>query len=181
MYFRLKVMYNGWILWVPFLKSVTTCELDLTYFPIDQQRCSISLTNWIYGSQLVNFTLVDNDIGPCLDTSTYLKSTDWDLIATSFGSNLLYDRFPVVWFELVLQRVSAYFILNIIIPTACLSVLSAMVFRMPPEAGEKMGLSVTVLMSYSVILMIMSDNVPRGSKLPIVSKYDLSRSNKHPS
>ena len=158
-------------MWNPLLKWVTTCSLDLTYFPIDRQKCTVILMNWTYGSGLVNFTVVPSGTDGCVDTSNYQRSSDWNLISTSCS----YDssdngQVPLVLYTFELQRVSIYFVLNIIIPTICLSILSVMVFRMPPEAGEKMGLSVTVLMSYSVILMIMSDNVPRSSKLPIISE-----------
>jgi hypothetical protein len=84
---------------------------------------------------------------------------------------LVADNIPFVNFGFVLQRVPVYFIVNVVLPTLCLSVLSAMVFRLPPEAGEKMGLSVTVLMSYSVILMLINDNVPRSDKLPVMRKF----------
>ena len=170
MYYRVRVSYKGLIAWVPFLKWVTACELDLTYFPIDQQSCAVVLLNWMYGSTQVNFTLLPNKFGTAVDTSTSLHSNDWDLIHTSYGYDTRFQNVPVVYFSFTLQRVSTYFIINIIIPIVCLSILSIMVFKMPPEAGEKMGLSVTVLMSYSVILMIMSDNVPRSSRLPIISK-----------
>ena len=170
MYFRVRVGYTGEILWVPFLKSVTACDLDLTYFPLDQQSCDVVLINWMYGSTLINFTVQPTLNGYYVDTTGYIRSSGWDLISTSLGSNTTDDYIPIIYFSFVLQRVSTYFIFNVIIPTICLSVLSAMVFRMPPEAGEKMGLSVTVLMSYSVMLMIMSDNIPRSNKLPIISK-----------
>ena len=175
MYFRVKVAYSGQIFWVPFLKSVTACDLDLTYFPMDQQSCDVILINWMYGFSLINFIIQPNINGYYVDTTGYIRSSGWDLISTSLGSNVTTDNIPFIYFNFVLQRVSTYFILNVIIPTVCLSVLSAMVFRMPPEAGEKMGLSVTVLMSYSVMLMIMSDNIPRSNKLPIISKTWLDK------
>ena len=171
MYYRVKVHSDGLVSWTPFLKWVTACDLDLTYFPIDQQVCAVVLLNWIYGSSLVNFTLLPNEFGTAVQTNTSLPSNDWDLIHTSYGYDTRFQGFPIVYFIFTLQRVSTYFIVNVIIPIICLSILSVMVFRMPAEAGEKMGLSVTVLMSYSVILMIMNDNVPRSSRLPIISKF----------
>ena len=169
MYFRVRVTFSGFIIWVPFLKSVTAYDLDLTYFPIDQQSCDVILINWMYGSSDVHF-IIPAILGNYVDTSSYIRSSGWDLISASAGSSTTNNTIPTIYFSFVLQRVSTYFIFNVIIPTVCLSILSAMVFRMPPKVGEKMGLSVTVLMSYSVMLMIMSDNIPRSSKLPIISK-----------
>ena len=171
MYFRVRIFAFGTVAWMPFLRWVTACDLDLTYFPLDQQSCNVVLMRWMFNdTSVVNVTVIPNFNGSLVDTSDYIKSSGWDLITTGFRQYMSPGRTPLFEFNFVLQRVSTYYILNVIIPVVCLSVLSAMVFRMPAEAGEKMGLSVTVLMSYSVILMIMSDNVPRSSKLPIISK-----------
>ena len=170
--FRVKVRYDGWISWMPFLKLVTACSLDLTYFPLDKQTCSVVIINWMYGEAQVNFTIrrSPTENGSCTDTTNYMNSSDWEFVASDCGYVRSFSNVPIVWFGYTLRRVATYYVINIILPTICLSILSAMVFKMPPEAGEKMGLSVTVLMSYSVILMIMSDSVPRGNKLPIISK-----------
>ena len=134
MYF---VTFSGFIIWVPFLKSVTACDLDLTYFPMDQQSCDVILINWVYGSSDVHF-IIPAILVNYVDTSSYIRSSGWDLISASAGSSTTNNTIPTIYFSFVLQRVSTYFIFNVIIPTVCLSTLSAMVFRMPPEAGEKM-------------------------------------------
>jgi hypothetical protein len=44
-----------------------------------------------------------------------------------------------------------------------LAFLSAMVFKLPPDSGEKMGFSLTVLLAYAVYLTIISDDMPSTS------------------
>ena len=168
-YTRLMLYNTGWVDWMPFLKFVTSCTLDLTYFPVDRQTCFIVLLNDMYTSAKVNITLLPNSYNICVDTSDYCKSSGWDLVETSCSYDYSFPFVQLILLHFVLQRVSTYFIINIVIPTICLSILSIMVFWVPPEAGEKMGLSVTVLMSYSVILVIMSDNIPQGNSIPIIS------------
>ena len=175
MYFRVALFYNGWVNWVPFIKSVTSCNLDLTYFPIDQQTCFVVFQNLLYaatippGTNLIWQPMM-LPLSAVIDISAYHCSSDWTLIATNYSTSFSFKPITMIYFGFVLRRVSTYFVMNVFLPTICLSFLSAMVFRMPSEAGEKMGLSVTVLMSYSVFLMIMADNVPRSNKLPIISK-----------
>ncbi len=47
-----------------------------------------------------------------------------------------------------------------------------MVFLLPVEAGEKIGLSITVLLSFSFLLTVVQDATPEnGESLPIISKF----------
>ena len=144
--------------------------MDVTYFPFDEQSCKVMFINWMYTSKLINFIIASND---SIDINEYVPASEWNLISTFTGANLVFDllsSYPLVWFELKLTRVPTYFVANIILPAICLSILSCLAFLLPAESGEKMGLSVTVLMSYSVILLMISDNVPRAEKLPIFSE-----------
>ena len=55
-----------------------------------------------------------------------------------------------------------------------LSCASLLVFWLPVESGEKVSLSITVMLSYSVLLIVVSDVTPRsGSGQPYLSKYSL--------
>ena len=175
MYFRIALYYDGWVSWAPFIKSVTSCDLDVTYFPIDQQTCAVVFQNLLYATTVPPGTnLIWQAMSPFLssviDISAYHGSSDWDLVTTNYNTSFAIKPITMIYFGFVLKRIPTYFVMNVFLPSICLSFLSAMVFRMPSEAGEKMGLSVTVLMSYSVFLMIMADNVPRSNKLPIISK-----------
>jgi nicotinic acetylcholine receptor len=103
------------------------------------------------------------------------NSSEWTLVTTKTGVYMVYAptyalSYPMAYLELTLKRVPYYFVFNIIMPTVCLSTLSTLVFLIPAHAGEKMGLSVTLLMSYSVILLLLADNVPRSNSLPIMSE-----------
>ena len=66
-----------------------------------------------------------------------------------------------------------YYVLNVIIPTILLNILSLLVFHLPVESGEKLSLGVTVMLAYTVVLLIILDLTPAsGQNLPIVCEYD---------
>ena len=44
-----------------------------------------------------------------------------------------------------------------------LSLASSLVFALPADAGEKMGLSITVLLAYAVYLTLITDAMPNTS------------------
>ena len=80
---------------------------------------------------------------------------------------------PVIGICVQLYRRPLYYVLNVIIPTILLNILSLLVFHLPVESGEKLSLGVTVMLAYTVVLLIIFDLTPAsGQNLPIVCEYD---------
>jgi len=42
--------------------------------------------------------------------------------------------------------------------------LSFEVYWLPPDSGDKISLSITVLLSFSVLLFVVTDNIPPSSE-----------------
>ena len=61
-----------------------------------------------------------------------------------------------------MERNPTFYVLYLIIPSVLMALVSVMVFLLPPESGERVGLSITVLLSYTVFLLMASETVPRG-------------------
>ena len=52
-----------------------------------------------------------------------------------------------------------------------MTLASCMVFMLPVESGEKVSLSITILLSYTVLLLVVSDVTPgTGSGQPYLCK-----------
>ena len=71
--------------------------------------------------------------------------------------------FPRIQFQLTLKRLRTYYVMNVILPVIFLSLTASLVFYLPAEAGEKIGMSMTVLLAYAVYLTIIADNMPQTS------------------
>ena len=48
------VSHDGHIFWPPIVKLRSTCQIDITYFPFDDQTCSLKLGSWAYDGFQVN-------------------------------------------------------------------------------------------------------------------------------
>ena len=57
---KAKLNYNGLVVWVPPAIYKSSCLIDVTYFPFDQQTCVMKFGSWTYdGFQVLhsNFRL----------------------------------------------------------------------------------------------------------------------------
>ena len=73
------------------------------------------------------------------------------------------EPYPDVTFILHIRRRTLYYTYNVIIPCIMLSSLSLMGFWVPPEGGEKVALGMTVLLSFSVFMLLIAENMPATS------------------
>ena len=50
------VSYDGTVFWPPIVKLRSTCNIDITYFPFDDQKCKLKMGSWAYdGFQVTIF------------------------------------------------------------------------------------------------------------------------------
>ncbi|KAH9493854.1 hypothetical protein DERF_014582 [Dermatophagoides farinae] len=164
---------NGNVFWPPPTKFRSTCQVDVTYFPFDDQTCSMKLGSWIYDGLTVNIENRTQNV----DLSNYVSNGEWDLISTSLIRNVVYypccfEPFPDVTITLVIRRKILYYMYNVIIPCIMMSLLTLLVFCLPPESGEKIALGVTVLLAFSVFMLAISEKLPETSEsIPLLGVY----------
>ena len=138
----------------------TVCEVDVIYFPFDLQTCRIILQAW---NSRVKFLAVNKEI----DLSIFLENGVWSLLKTKVstyeknikqGVNAYYTLI-----ELDLERRSLFHVLHFLLPILILVLLNSVVFLLPPESGERIGFSVTILLSITVYMTIISSKLPEAS------------------
>jgi len=70
------VSSNGNCLWVPPGLFLTTCKMDITWFPFDEQKCDIKFGSWTYDSSGIDLQLGAGSG----DTSSFISNGEWNLI-----------------------------------------------------------------------------------------------------
>ena len=79
---------------------------------------------------------------------------------------------PVIFCAVELRRKPGYYVMHLILPAVTLSSVSTFVFALPVESGEKISLGISVLLSYSVISLLVADNMPtNGDAIPVLCRY----------
>ena len=109
-----------------------------------------------------------------IDMSNYITNGEWALKGKSIQRNeVIYpignEVYPDVTVSFIIHRRILYYILNIILPCVWLNMLSLLAFCLPPDAGEKITLGITVLLSYSVFMLLVAENMPPTSEfVPLI-------------
>jgi len=69
---------DGQVLWIPPAIYMSSCAIDITNFPFDEQTCNMKFGSWTYdGLKLdIHFYAEKAEI----DTSDYIDSNEWNLI-----------------------------------------------------------------------------------------------------
>jgi nicotinic acetylcholine receptor len=115
-----------------------------------------------------------------IDLSNYVFSGEWDLLQISHVRNEVryaccIEPYPDVTFTVVMRRRTLFYIVNIILPCLWLTMLSLIVFWLPPDSGEKVTLGITVLLAFSVFMLLIAESIPATSEyVPLVGMYSNS-------
>lgn len=164
------VTHNGSVLWPVPVKLLSSCKVDITYFPFDDQMCELRFGSWIYSADWVDFdSTVDS-----FDLSNYIDNSEWKLLAVNFqktgGTDG--DSRPVLTYALHMSRRTFYYIFNIIVPCVMLSVLTLLTFWLPPTSGEKVSLGLSVFLAFSMFMLLIAEEVPATSEsVPLIGIY----------
>ena len=107
--------------------------------------------------------------------SDYWKSGTWDIIEVPAYLNVDNKTKPTetdITFYITIRRKTLFYTVNLILPTVLISFLCVLVFYLPAEAGEKVTLGISILLSLVVFLLLVSKILPPTSLvLPLIAKY----------
>ncbi|WAQ96352.1 ACHA3-like protein, partial [Mya arenaria] len=161
----LLILNNGEISWYPFQVFHSTCSLDITDFPFDEQSCELQFKAWSYYMEDLNMTSDGVNLGD------YEASSSWDIVDT-LGYTDANQAEPNVRFRITMKRKPLFIIVTVVFPILACALLNICVFILPVESGERAGYSVTIFLALAVFLTIISTTLPANSeKIAIFSVY----------
>ncbi|XP_069802742.1 5-hydroxytryptamine receptor 3A-like [Dendropsophus ebraccatus] len=153
------------------LHITTSCNLHIYYFPFDLLNCSISFRSWLHSTHDINLsswrTAKDIIRLPAENEG------QWDLVDVVPRYHLLTDhnlQFGQIKFYVSLRRRPLFYVVNLILPSIILMVLDIIGFYIPPESGERISFKITLLLGYSVFLLIVYNALP-ATGAPLIGIY----------
>ncbi|KAK7496034.1 hypothetical protein BaRGS_00012735 [Batillaria attramentaria] len=162
-----KVSYN-----YPYLISAT-CQVDVTYFPFDTQRCPLQFGSWAYSGLQLDVT----NRSQAGDISSFIANSEFHLDSIPLERHELYyaccpEPYPDVTFYVIVKRKPTFYVINLLFPCILITSVAALGFILPPDAGEKIGLEITVLLALAVFQLLLSEAMPPSSEtFPMIGVY----------
>ncbi|XP_043281002.1 CHRNA7-FAM7A fusion protein-like isoform X2 [Venturia canescens] len=165
---------NGTCLYVPPGIFKSTCKIDITWFPFDDQRCEMKFGSWTYDGFQLNLQLQDENGG---DISSFITNGEWDLLGVPGKRNEIYynccpEPYIDITFYVIIRRRTLYYFFNLIVPCVLIASMAVLGFTLPPDSGEKLSLGVTILLSLTVFLNMVAETMPATSDaVPLLGTY----------
>ncbi|XP_036848497.2 5-hydroxytryptamine receptor 3A isoform X1 [Manis javanica] len=156
------------------LHVVTACSLDIYNFPFDVQNCSLTFTSWLHTIQDINISLWRLPEEVKSDKSVFMNQGEWELLGvlTQFREFMeSSDCYAEMKFYVVIRRRPLFYAVSLLLPSIFLMVMDIVGFYLPPDSGERVSFKITLLLGYSVFLIIVSDTLPATAiGTPLIGK-----------
>nr|AKO69818.1 nicotinic acetylcholine receptor alpha 6 subunit isoform 3b8a [Lucilia cuprina] len=171
---NIVVKHGGSCLYVPPGIFKSTCKMDITWFPFDDQHCEMKFGSWTYDGNQLDLVLSSEDGG---DLSDFITNGEWYLIAMPGKKNTIVyaccpEPYVDVTFTIQIRRRTLYYFFNLIVPCVLISSMALLGFTLPPDSGEKLTLGVTILLSLTVFLNLVAESMPTTSDaVPLIGTY----------
>merc|ERR1712128_370932 len=168
------VTSSGSCTYIPPGIFMSTCKIDITWFPFDDQNCEMKFGSWTYNGFKLDLKLKSSDGG---DISTYIPNGEWALLGVPATRNsVTYDCCPEPYLDITfiikIRRRTVYYFFNLIVPCVLIASMAVLGFTLPPDSGEKLSLGVTVLLSLTVFQDSVSATMPITSlQIPLLGTY----------
>ncbi|XP_015590449.1 neuronal acetylcholine receptor subunit alpha-7 isoform X2 [Cephus cinctus] len=166
------VSHTGEVVWLSHGIFRSSCDIDVEFFPFDEQRCALKWASWTYdGYQLELEKQTDEG-----DVSNYQANGEFDLVDFSARKHVQFysccpEPYPDITYEIRLRRRPMFYVFNLILPCILINGIALLVFYVPSESGEKVTLGISALLSMTVFLMTIRETLPPTEKTPLISLY----------
>ncbi|XP_030632499.1 neuronal acetylcholine receptor subunit alpha-4 [Chanos chanos] len=170
---KAQLFHNGQIIWIPPAIYKSSCSIDVTFFPFDQQNCTMKFGSWTYDRGKIDLVTMGSNV----DQVDYWESGEWALISAMGTYNIKkYECCPEVYaditYSFIIKRLPLFYTINLIVPCLLISCLTVLVFYLPSDSGEKVTLCISVLLSLTVFLLLITEIIPSTSLvIPLIGEY----------
>uniref|UniRef100_A0A4X1SNB6 Neuronal acetylcholine receptor subunit alpha-4 n=1 Tax=Sus scrofa TaxID=9823 RepID=A0A4X1SNB6_PIG len=167
------LFHDGRVQWTPPAIYKSSCSIDVTFFPFDQQNCTMKFGSWTYDKAKIDLVSMHSRV----DQLDFWESGEWVIVdAVGTYNTRKYECcaevYPDITYAFVIRRLPLFYTVNLILPCLLISCLTVLVFYLPSECGEKVTLCISVLLSLTVFLLLITEIIPSTSLvIPLIGEY----------
>eukprot|EP00794_Sanderia_malayensis_P015760 gene15760-17349_t len=169
---KVRMDHSGKMSWLNPVVFKSICEIDVSYFPFDDQKCKLKFGSWAHDASRIQMNSPSTTSSA---NSYYVENGEWHLLSITTKENIknyqcCKNPFADVTVTMKIRRQAINYTLTLILPCALLSSLVVLGFILPPESGERIGLSITVLLAVTVFQQLTSQIMPPYD-FPYLAQY----------
>ena len=153
----------------------SSCNIDVTYFPFDQQTCFLKYASWGYDESELDIHV---SVAPFL-SGHYIKHMEWDITELGYKRNSVkYSMHSQSWPDITvsfkISRKPLFYVLHIIVPCVILITVVLISFCLPTESGKRPLVIAMVVLAFTVNLNMVSEFLPSTSdSIPLLSIFSV--------
>ena len=146
---------DGWVYWAPPAIFTTSCSMKVKYFPFDVQECYMEFESY-YDAADVKIIWDGVTKHATIDCRSYRPNGEWTLLSMRQYHDDSTGKSKQFW-KLILRREPLFYKINLVVPIVLFFVLSCFEFYLPSESGEKMTLSISILLGQTCFLTLVAN------------------------
>ena len=177
------IKFDGEVTWYAPAIFKSSCRVNIKYFPFDEQSCLMKFGSWAF--QTNQLDLINRSSSG--DIESFIDNGEWNLngmpvVRVEAKYDCCEYPYAVLDFRVNMNRRSLFYVFNLLVPCMLVSALTMLCFYLPADAGEKVTLCITILLSLTVFLLLVAETMPPTSDvIPLIGKcYDMNYLNTPP-
>ncbi|XP_042369567.1 5-hydroxytryptamine receptor 3A-like [Plectropomus leopardus] len=159
------------------VKVISSCRLDIYTFPFDIQNCSLSFNPYIHILRDVRLDLSSTVEDILMYSKEVMKTMgEWELIGLSVKISELpswkNETYHEIRFFVSVRRRATLYVVNLLMPSCFLITVDLLSFLLPPKSVDRSLFKMTLILGYTVFLLIMNDLLPiTGNTIPLINVF----------
>uniref|UniRef100_A0A8C5M482 5-hydroxytryptamine receptor 3A-like n=2 Tax=Leptobrachium leishanense TaxID=445787 RepID=A0A8C5M482_9ANUR len=158
------------------MRVVSSCNLGIFNFPFDVQNCSLTFGSYMHTVKDVRVGLALPVEQIMVNSLNYLETSgEWELLRIEGFPDILKfgaDEWDIITFWVIIRRRSVLYVVNLLVPSAFLMLIDILSFYLPPHSTDRSSFKMTLLLGYTVFLLIMNDLLPSTANgTPLIGIY----------
>ncbi|XP_030646983.1 5-hydroxytryptamine receptor 3C-like [Chanos chanos] len=156
---------------------ISSCNLDIYTFPFDIQNCTFTFNSYKHNVLDVQLEF-GNTAEEILQISRNVMQTkgEWELIDIKAikPKILSYDEhtWDSIIYYIALKRRATLYVVNLLIPSCFLLTVDLFSFLLPPQNVDRSSFKMTLILGYTVFLLLMNDLLPvTGNNIPLINVF----------
>ncbi|KAK7889363.1 hypothetical protein WMY93_024923 [Mugilogobius chulae] len=161
------------------VKVVSSCRLDIYMFPFDTQNCTFSFNSYkLQTTDMEINTFWGNNLDR-LQISKDVMTTmgEWELVGLNvkrfeFPSGIGNGFYQELRFYVAVRRSPTMYVVNLLLPSCFLIAVDLFSFLLPPQSVDRSLFKMTLILGYTMFLLIMNNLLPvTGNTIPLMNVF----------